>query len=152
MSNTTSIITNLINACTTLVPEYQQVEADFIKADGNVAVCIIDADGMVYGKMFGADKIKGRESFNTAWLKASQVHITGIKTGEYEKLVFTEAINDKQFGIKRCDLVGFKGGVPLILSDGTTISIGFSGFRGITDIELIERAWQAVTTSPGVDA
>jgi len=143
MSNT--IINNLINACSALIPQYAGIEADYIKANGNVALCIIDADGMVYGKIFGDDKIKGRESFNTAWLKASQVHITGIKTGHYEKLVFTDEIDDKKFGIKRCDLIGFKGGVPLSFNDGTTISIGFSGFRGITDIELIERAYKAVT-------
>ncbi len=141
---TSTIITNLINACAALVPEYAQIEADYIKASGNVAVCIIDADGMVYGKIFGEDKIKGRESFNTAWLKASQVHITGIYTGDYERLVFTEEVNDKQFGIKRCDLIGFKGGMLLSLNDGTTISIGFSGFRGITDVELIGRAFKTV--------
>lgn len=136
---TRDIINDFIKACEKLVPEYAAIEADYIKANGNVAVCIIDAEGNVHGKIFGDDKIKGRESFNTAWLKASQVHITGINTGDYEKLVFNEAINDKQFGIKRCDLIGFKGGMFVTFKDGTKLSIAFSGFRGITDVELIKR-------------
>lgn len=140
-----NFINSFIAQCETLVAEYNQVEADFVKCDGNVAVCIIDADGNIYGKVFGNDKIKSRETFETAWRKASQVHITGIKTGDYEKLVFNEEINDKQFGIKRCDLIGFKGGIPLVLPDGTAFSVGFSGFRGITDVELIERAVAGVS-------
>lgn len=135
-----NFINSFIAHCETLVAEYNQVEADRVKCDGNVAVCVIDAEGNVHGKVFGADKIKSRETFETAWRKASQVHITGIKTGDYEKLVFNEEINDKQFGIKRCDLIGFKGGMPVTLSDGSILSVGFSGFRGITDVELIERA------------
>jgi len=135
-----NFINSFIAHCETLVAEYIQVEADYIKCDGNVAVCVIDAEGNVYGKMFGTDKIKSRETFETAWRKASQVHITGTKTGDYEKLVFNEEINDKLFGIKRCDFIGFKGGMPLTLNDGSTLSVGFSGFRGITDVELIERA------------
>jgi len=133
-------ISNLLDICEKLVAEYTQVEEDRVKNDGNASICIIDGDGNVYGKMFGTDKIKMRETYNTAWLKASQVYITGVATGEYEKLVFNEAINDRQLGIKRCDLIGFKGGLPVMLNDGTTISIGVSGFRGITDVELIERA------------
>jgi hypothetical protein len=31
---------------------------------------------------------KIRESFRVAWTKASQVWITGMKTGEYEKKIF----------------------------------------------------------------
>ena len=137
---TANIILTLMGACEKLAAEYAQVEEDRIKNNGNSAICIIDSDGNVYGKMFGTDKIKMRETYNTAWLKASQVHITGINTGDYEKLVFNEAINDKQFGIKRCDLIGFKGGMLITFKDGIKLSIAFSGFRGVTDVELIERA------------
>jgi glc operon protein GlcG len=143
------IIQSFISECGKLIAEYMQLEADRIKNDGNVAICIIDMHGNVWGKIFGSDKLKGRETYNTAWLKASQVHITGMPTGEYEKQVFNETINDKQFGIKRCDFIGFKGGLPFTLNDGTMISVGFSGFRGITDVAIVERAFAAAVGENG---
>lgn len=130
----------MIAACETLFAEYVKIEADRIKNDGNAALCIVDEAGNVYGKMFGTNKIKMRETFRIAWTKASQVHITGIRTGEFEKLVFNGDIDEKQFGIERQHYIGWRGGLPVTLEDGTIISVAFSGFRGVTDVELLERA------------
>ena len=135
-----STITTIIDKVTQLVPEYMNIEEDRIKANGNVAICIIDPQGMVYGKMFGEDKIALRERYRVAWLKASQVWITGIKTGEYEKLAFNNQIDEKKFGIKRPDYIGWEGGQPITLADGTTLAVGFSGFRSATDLEIVIKA------------
>lgn len=140
MKNITAHIQKIIAEVEKLVPVYMQIEEDRVKNDGNVSVCIIDGEGAVHGRMFGNDKIKVRETFRLAWIKASQVHITGIKTGEFEKLAFANEIDGKKFGIAPPDYVGYRGGVPVTLEDGTVLSIGFSGFRGITDLEIIDKA------------
>lgn len=121
-----------------------QNEADKRIANGNCAICIIDADGMIYGRMYGANKVRQRESFRVAWTKASQVHITGLKTGEFEKLAFNKEIDEASFGIERPDYIGWEGGQPLPLADGRMLSVGFSGFRGVVDLEIVVRALAVV--------
>ena len=133
-------IKQLIEEVAKLVPVYMQIEEDRVKTNGNVAICIIDDEGFVTGKLFGTDKIRARETFRVAWTKASQVWITGIKTGEFERLAFNQEIDEAQFGIKRPDYIGWEGGQPISLPDGTIISVGFSGFRGITDLEIVIKA------------
>lgn len=137
-------IQNIIAEVAKLVPIYGQNQDDWCKNDGNVSLCIIDSEGNVYGRMFGSDKIKMRETYRFAWMKASQVHITGIPTGEFERLAFNGQINEKEFGIARPDYIGYKGGLPVTLKSGEVLSIGFSGYRGITDIDIIEKAVAAV--------
>lgn len=129
-----------------LVPQYLEIEEELVKANGNVALCIIDQEGTVYGKIFGQDKIKGRESYKIAWIKASQVWITGYKTGDYEKKVFNQELEEDVLGIRKPDFIGWEGGQPITLADGTILAIGFSGFRGITDLEIVIKA--AVNTIP----
>jgi glc operon protein GlcG len=107
---------------------------------GNVAICIIEDDGTVHGKMYGENKIKSREIFKIAWTKASQVWITGMKTGDYEKMVFNDQVDERKFGISRPDLIGWEGGQPVTLKDGTVLSVGFSGFRGTSDLEIVTKA------------
>lgn len=34
------------------------------------------------------------------------------------------------------DLVGYEGGQPITLPDGTKLAVGFSGFRGTSDLEM----------------
>ena len=133
------IISQIIDQIEMLVPVYVANEEDRLKANGNVAVCIVDASGDVHGKIFGSDKIRGREAFRVAWIKASQVWITGMRTGEFEKKVFTKEIDETVFGIKRPDYVGWEGGQPVELPGGT-VAIGFSGFTSATDIEIVLRA------------
>jgi len=136
----TALIQNLIVAVEKRVPDYLAVEADRKLNDGNCALCIIDEAGDVYGKMFGTDKVRRRQVFRIAWTKASQVWITGYKTGEYEKLVFTGEVDEKQFGIIRPDFVGWIGGQPIVVDGQTKLSIGFSGFRGSSDLEIVQQA------------
>jgi uncharacterized protein GlcG (DUF336 family) len=123
----------------TLIPLYLTNPLDAF-SNGNVAVCIIDAEGNVYGKIWGKDKITGRNFFKNAWVKSSQVWITGIKTGDYERRLFNDEFDEAHFGIGKPDLIGWEGGIPIILKDNTVLSIGFSGFRGHNDINIIEKA------------
>ena len=133
-------ISQLINEIEKLVPVYMQNEEDRAKANGNVAFCILDTEGNIHGKIIGTDKIRGRELFRVAWTKASQSWITGMRTGEFEKLVFNGEIDEAAFGIRKPDYIGWTGGQPITLHDGTTFSAGFSGFRGETDIDIVLKA------------
>lgn len=137
----------ILDRVSDLVPEYMENEEDRMKANGNVAICLVDDQGQIYGKVFGTDKIRGRESFRVAWIKASQVWITGVRTGTYEKMVFNKEIDEAQFGIRMPDYIGWEGGQPIVLADGTKLSVGFSGFRGATDLEIVIRA---LTRIPGI--
>ena len=142
--NTISIIAKILVALENLIPIYMQNPMDEKIANGNVAVCIIDENGNVTGKMYGKNKVRSRETYKVAWTKASQVWLTGIKTGEYEKLVFTKIIEENSNGIESPDLIGWEGGQPLKLPNGELLSVGFSGFRGVIDLEIMERALNLV--------
>jgi glc operon protein GlcG len=65
--------------------------------------------------------------------------LTGVKTGAYEKMVFNKEVPENANGIEAPDLIGWEGGQPITLSDGTKLSIGFSGFRGVVDLEIVVR-------------
>src|ERR1700733_12689338 len=119
---------------------YMQNPEDSNISNANVAVCIIAEDGMVYGKMLVTNKPRQIQSFKVAWIKASQVWLTGIKTGEYEKMVFNGLAEENGNGIEAPDLIGWQGGQPLTLPDGSILSVGFSGFRGIIDLEIMTKA------------
>ena len=93
--------------------------------------------------MIGPDQIRKRHCFRVAWTKASQVWITGMKTGEYEKGVFGGQIDESRFGISRPDFIGWEGGQPFTLADGTRLSVGVSGLRGASDLAIAARAVQA---------
>src|SRR5215471_3949737 len=106
----TALIHKITAAVAKCVPDYLAIEDDFKRNEGNSALCIIDPAGGVHGRMFGADKIRQRHAFRVAWTKASQAWITGLKTGEYEKQVFTGKIDEHKFGILRPDFIGWEGG------------------------------------------
>lgn len=133
-------IEKIIEEAEKLIPHYMQNEEDRRIANGNVAICIIEPEGRIYGRIFGTNKVRARESFRVAWTKASQVHITGTKTGEYEKLAFNNEIDENKFGIERPDYIGWEGGQPITLADGTILAVGFSGFRGVVDLEIVVKA------------
>ena len=137
-------ISQIISAVEELVPEYLGNEADRRLNDGNSALCIVDESGVIHGKMFGKDKIRQRQCFRVAWTKASQVWITGLKTGEFEQLVYSGKLDDSQFGIIRPDFIGWIGGQPIALDGQTRLSVGFSGFRGTSDLEIVQRAVKEV--------
>jgi glc operon protein GlcG len=63
-----------------------------------------------------------------------------MKTGAFEKLAFNNEIDETTFGIERPDYIGWEGGQPLTLTDGTVLAVGFSGFRGVVDLEILVRA------------
>lgn len=111
-------------------------------AEGNVAVCVLDEDGNVYGKIWGTDKVKGRQFFKNAWIKSSQVWITGMKTGEFEQKLFNGEFDEGKYGIGMPDLIGWEGGQPVILKNGTRLSVGFSGFRGFNDLAIVTKAME----------
>jgi len=131
------LLFELING---LIPIYMKNPDDAASSNGNVAICIIDTHGNVYGKMFGNEKLISRRIYNIAWTKASQAWITGIKTGEYERKVFNDEIDESICAIERPDLIGWLGGQPITLNNGTKLAIGFSGFTGKSDVEIVEKA------------
>ena len=135
-----SRIQNLMDEIGTILPIYLQNPVDAAMNNGNVSVCIIDEDGNVYGKMYGEKKLTRRNTFKVAWIKASQVWITGMKTVEYEKLIFNNEIDESTYGIDAPDLIGWHGGQPVTLNDGAKLSIGFSGFRGEIDLGIVINA------------
>lgn len=135
-----AIIAKMLDGIEALIPVYMNDTADAEIANGNVAVCIIDEDGMVYGKMMGTDKPRLRQSYKVAWTKASQVWLTGVRTGVYERMVFNKEVEENGNGIEAPDLIGWEGGQPLTLADGSKLSVGFSGFRGVTDLEIMVTA------------
>src|SRR5690606_41367627 len=74
----------------------------------------------IYGKMYGDDMNRKRNSFAFAWKKASQVWITGMSTGDFEKKVFNKEINEYAYGIHRPDYIGWIGGQPVKLDRKST--------------------------------
>jgi uncharacterized protein GlcG (DUF336 family) len=141
-----AIIGTMFTEIENLIPVYMQNKEDRNIANGNVAVCIIDENGTVFGRMFGTDKPRLRQSYKVAWTKASQVWLTGIKTGEYEKMVFNQLVEENGNGIEAPDLIGWQGGQPLTLPDGSKLSVGFSGFRGVVDLEIMVKALDKAVT------
>ena len=135
-----TVINRMFDAIESMVPRYMEVPEDKIISNGNVAACIIDDQGRVHGRMFGTNKPRLRQSYKVAWTKASQVWLTGVKTGAYERMVFNKEVGENANGIEAPDLIGWEGGQPLTLKDGTKLSVGFSGFRGTTDIEIMVKA------------
>ena len=134
------IINKMFESMSAQIPTYKTSEINWSISDGNVAVCIIDDGGNIYGKIWGDDKLRGRKFYDVAYRKASQVWITGYKTGEYERLVFTDKLNYRDFGIELPDLMGWEGGQPIQLDAETRISCGFSGFKGVNDVGIVKKA------------
>jgi uncharacterized protein GlcG (DUF336 family) len=134
------VINRMFESISAQIPSYKNSETDWSISQGNVSVCIIDDDGNIYGKIWGNDKLKGRRFYDVAYRKASQVWITGYATNEYERLVFSDKINYKDFGIELPDLMGWQGGQPIHLDAETRISCGFSGFRGVNDLAIVKKA------------
>ena len=133
-------IQKIFNAIENLIPIYMEIPEDKCISNGNLAVCIIDEDGQVHGKMFGTNKVRLRQSYKVAWTKASQVWLTGVKTGEYERMVFNKEVDENANGIEAPDLIGWTGGQPLFMKNGAKLSVGFSGFRGVSDLEIMVKA------------
>jgi uncharacterized protein GlcG (DUF336 family) len=134
------VIAKMLENISGQITSFRASAIDWNISAGNVAVCIIDDAGNIYGKIWGDDKLRGRKFYDVAYRKASQVWITGYKTGEYERLVFTDKLNYRDFGIELPDLMGWEGGQPIQLDADTRISCGFSGFKGVNDLAIVKRA------------
>ena len=139
-TETAAVAARIIAAVEELLPDFLADPADRAVANGNLGVCIIDEAGQIHGRMFGPDQNRKRQSFRVAWTKASQVWITGMKTGEYEKAVYSGQVDEARFGISRPDFIGWEGGQPFTLRDGTRLSVGVSGLRVISDLAIARRA------------
>lgn len=142
-----TLIDKIFDQVALLIPTYLTIPEDEQISNGNLAVCIIDEDGNVYGKMFGLNKPRLRQSYKVAWTKASQVWLTGVCTGEYERMVFNQEVGENANGIEAPDLIGWVGGQPLTTKSGKKLSIGFSGFRGVTDILIMKQAFSIADQS-----
>ena len=128
-------------------PEYLANAEDFNIGKGHLAVCIIDATGRIYGRMFGENKIKQREIFGVAWKKASQVWITGIATNKYEKMVYAggRSTRTNSTGIMHPEFIGWEWAAsPSRSTVKTRIAAGFSGMRGVNDLEIVTKALEEV--------
>ena len=136
-------VEGIISTAEKLISGYLDNPADR-NNDGNVAICIIDDQGNIYGRMFGSNKVVSRRIYQIAWTKASQVWMTGMKTRDFEKKVFNGELNEEDFGIEAPDLIGWPGGQPIVLKDGTRLSIGFSGFSGASDIDIVQKAVEII--------
>lgn len=130
----------LIDEVARLLPSYLEDPIDREMSRGNAAFVAIDPTGRYHGRIFGEDKAKGRWVFGIASRKVIQVWSTGYATGRYEELVYAGKVDDSKFGINRPDFIGWLGGVPLRLPDGSMLATAFSGFRGEKDVEIVVRA------------
>nr|WP_314863238.1 hypothetical protein [uncultured Undibacterium sp.] len=134
----------LVTEVVRLYPSYITNPLDVKWNHGNATVLIIEPDGSVKGHIFGSDKEIGQKSFQVAARKVLQVWRTGYATGRFEELVYAGKLDEGIFGVQRPDFVGWPGGVPLLTPDGKIIAAGFSGFRGVKDVEILERAAEAI--------
>jgi glc operon protein GlcG len=127
-----------------LYPEYLRDPLDADRNAGNSAVFALGPDGVVHGHVFGTDQALGQKVFQIGSRKLLQVWRTGYPTGRFEELVYAGKLDESTFGILRPDFIGWHGGVPLLAPDGGLIAAAFSGFRGATDVAILERAAAAV--------
>ncbi|WP_404425065.1 hypothetical protein [Nibricoccus sp. IMCC34717] len=134
----------LVNEVVRLFPEFMNDPIDAQHSGGNAVVLVIDADGEVHGRFFGADRARVRWCFGIAQRKVQQVWATGHATGRFEELVYSGKLDEGKFGVNRPDFIGWEGGVPFRGPDGRLIAAAFSGFRGTSDIAILERAAAAV--------
>ncbi|MCB9496127.1 MAG: hypothetical protein H6686_04480 [Fibrobacteria bacterium] len=116
-------------------------------AQGNLVFVAVHESGEVFGRYWGTDPVRQRQSAMVAWTKVNQVKLTRTATGLYEKLVYAGQKNWWEFGIPLPEFIGWEGGMPALLDDGTFAALAFSGLRGDKDCELMA---QAASATPGI--
>ncbi len=134
----------LLNEVIRLFPSFLEDPVDAAQCRGNAGVYLFDPSGRVFGHVFGTDKALARQFLGLAHRKALQVWSTGYATGRFEELVYAGKLDECQFGVNRPDFIGWEGGVPFVLPDGSLLAAGFSGFRGMNDVAILKRAAAAV--------
>jgi len=127
-----------------LFPFFLEDPIDLAQSQGNAAFLLLGPEGTLHGHVFGKDTARGLWCLGIAQRKLTQVTRTGYPTGRFEELVYSGKLDEGQFGVHRPDLIGWEGGVPFMLPDGTRISAAFSGFRGINDVAILISAASAV--------
>ncbi len=141
---TPSVCTQLIEEVIRLYPSYVTDPLDTQWNHGNAAAVAIEPDGSFHGHIFGDDREIGQKCYQIATRKVLQVWRTGYRTGRFEQLVYAGKLDEGAFGVQKPDLIGWEGGIPILAPDGRLIAAAFSGFRGIKDIEILERAAAAI--------
>ena len=139
-----SLAVQLISHVIRLYPSYITDPLDVQWNHGNGAAVVIEPDGSFHGHIFGDNKELGQKCFQVGMRKVLQVWRTGHFTGRFEELVYSGKLDENAFGVQRPDFIGWEGGVPLLAPDGRLMAAAFSGFRGVKDIEILERAAAAV--------
>jgi glc operon protein GlcG len=139
-----SICVKLIAEVVQLYPSYATNPLDVQWNHGNAAAVVVEPGGGFHGHLFGDNKEIGQKCYQIATRKVLQVWRTGYPTGRFEELVYAGKLDEGTFGLQRPDLIGWEGGVPLLAADGGLIAAAFSGFRGVMDVEILERAAQAL--------
>lgn len=127
------------------IPAFLAVPEDRAIADGNLVLVAIHESGHVFGRFWGDDPVRQRQSALVAWTKANQVRLTRTPTGTYEREVYTGAKRWWEYGIPLPELIGWEGGLHAILDDGSSIALAFSGLRGEKDVALLVAAANATT-------
>ena len=143
----TTTATQIIAEIERRIPACMQNPEDRDNSHGNVTLMIIAEGGQLFGRMFGDNNQRRRGTCRTAWHKSTQVWMTGLATGQFEKQVYGQGVDPGKFGLQHPDLIGWEGGLPVVAKDGTKFAIAMSGFTGVTDCNIIR---QAVAQVPGL--
>lgn len=142
-----AILSSLASAIERHTPGFLADPEDLAIAQGNLVFVAIDETGHVFGRYWGTDPVRQRGSAQVAWTKANQVKLTRTSTGLYEKLVYTGQMNWWEYGIPLPEFIGWEGGLPAVLEDGTFVALAVSGLRQDKDCALLA---QAVSETDGV--
>lgn len=130
----------LFPALEKLIPHYLEDPVDYAIAEGNLSCLVMDGIGNVSGFHWGDNRVKQRQSAQVAWQKVMQVWLTDTPTGLYEQKVYSRQMNWWEYGIPLPELIGWEGGLPARLADGTPLALAFSGFRGEQDCAILRAA------------
>ena len=120
------IVQRLFVALEKRIPGFLEEPDDMAISQGNAVMLVIDGNGDVHGKYVGPDPVKQVELGQVAWKKAVQVRLTRVSTGRYEELAYSRRLHWWKYGIPLPEFVGWDGGIPGVLSDGTPLAIAFS--------------------------
>ena len=134
------ILSSLAAALERHLPEFLSDPEDFAIAQGNLVFVAISEKGQVFGRFWGTDPVRQRGSANVAWAKANQVKLTRTPTGAYERDVWAGRRNWWEYGIPLPEFIGWEGGLPATLEDGTFVALALSGLRQDKDCALLLRA------------
>lgn len=143
-----TILSSLAAAIERHIPGFLADPEDLAIAQGNLVFVALDEAGNAFGRYWGSDPVRQRGSANVAWAKANQVKLTRTATGTYERDVWAGRKNWWEFGIPLPELIGWEGGLPARLEDGTFVALALSGLRQDKDCALLARA---VAETEGVE-